>query len=74
MEKITEKTNLSEILKNPKLTEILLKYNLPCLSCPFAKMELENLEIGKVCNLYGIDTQKVLKELNEKLKDEKRNN
>lgn len=74
MEKITEKTNLSEILKNPKLTEILLKYNLPCLSCPFAKIEIENLEIGKVCDIYGIDTQKVLKELNKKLENEKRSN
>lgn len=74
MEKITEKTNLGEILKDPKLTEILLKYNLPCLSCPFAQMEIENLEIGTVCSLYGINTQKVLKELNEALKNEKRNN
>jgi hypothetical protein len=65
MEKITEKTTLSEILKNPKLVEILEKYNFPCLACPFAKMEIENLEIGKVCDLYGIEIKKVLKELNE---------
>jgi hypothetical protein len=74
MEKITEKTNLSEILKNPKLVEILEKYNFPCLSCPFAKMEIENLEIGRVCQLYGIDAKKVVKELNDVLKNEKRGN
>jgi hypothetical protein len=74
METITEKTNLSEILKNPKLLEILEKYNFPCLACPFARMEIENLEIGKVCDLYGIEIEKVLKELNEALKNEKRNN
>jgi len=74
METITEKTNLSEILKNPKLLEILEKYNFPCLACPFARMEIENLEIGKVCDLYGIEIEKVLKELNETLKNEKRNN
>jgi hypothetical protein len=68
MEKITEKTNLSEILKNPKLVEILEKYNFPCLACPFAKMEIENLEIGKVCDLYGIEVKKVLKELNKAIK------
>jgi hypothetical protein len=73
MEKITEKTNLSEILKNPKLVEILEKYNFPCMSCPFAKMEIENLEIGRVCQLYGIDAKKVVKELNDILKNEKRN-
>jgi len=68
MKKITEKTTLSEILKEPKLVEILEKYNFPCLSCPFAKMEIEDLEIGKVCDLYGIETGKVLKELNEAIK------
>jgi hypothetical protein len=74
MEKITEKTTLSEILKNPKLVEILEKYNFPCMSCPFAKMEVENLEIGRVCQLYGIDAKKVVKDLNDVLKNEKRGN
>jgi len=68
MEKITEKTTLAKILKEPKLVEILEKYNFPCLSCPFAKMEIEDLEIGKVCDLYGIEIGKVLKELNEAIK------
>jgi hypothetical protein len=74
VEKITEKTTLAEILKEPKLVEILEKYNLPCLACPFAKMEIENLEIGKVCDLYGIEVKKVLEELNKAIKNEKRNN
>jgi hypothetical protein len=68
MEKITEKTTLAEILKEPKLVEILEKHNFPCLVCPFARMEIENLEIGKVCDLYGIEVKKVLKELNEAIK------
>jgi len=68
MEKITEKTILAKILKEPKLVEILEKYNFPCLSCPFAKMEIEDLEIGKICDLYGIEIEKVLKELNEAIK------
>jgi hypothetical protein len=68
MEKITEKTNLAEIFANPKLMTILEKYNFPCLACPFAKMEIENLEIGKVCNLYGIEVKKVLEDLNKALK------
>jgi hypothetical protein len=74
MKKITEKTNLTEILNNPKLVEVLEKYHFPCLTCPFAKMEIENLEIGKICDLYGIEIKKVLKDLNEAIKDEKRNN
>jgi len=69
MEKITEKTTLAKILKEPKLVEVLEKYNFPCLVCPFARMEIENLEIGKVCDLYGIEIKKVLKELNEAIKE-----
>jgi len=68
MEKITKDTSLAEILKNPKLEEILMKYNLPCLTCPFAKVEIENLKIGQVCQLYDIDAEKLIKELNEAIK------
>ena len=69
MEKITKDTNLSEILKYPELIKILAKYNLPCLDCPFAKSEMENLRIGQVCQMYDIDVKKLLKELNESCKE-----
>jgi len=62
--KITENTTLAEILENPELVEILAKYNLPCLGCPMAKFEMENLKIGEICQMYGIDIEKLLKELN----------
>jgi len=65
--KITENTILAEILEKPELVKILAKYNLPCLSCPFAKYEVENLKIGEICKIYGIDLESLLKELNEKL-------
>jgi len=66
--KITKDTTLAEILKNPELVKILVKYNLPCLSCPFAKMEIENLKIGQVCRMYGINVERLLEELNESCK------
>jgi len=47
MPKITKDTTLAEILKCQELEKILMKYNLPCLGCPFAKFEMENLKIGK---------------------------
>lgn len=72
--KIDKKTKLGEIIKNEKAIEILRKYNLPCLSCPFSQMELEELEIGKVCDIYGLETKKVIQELNNVIKNEKRNN
>lgn len=66
--KITENITLAEILQYPELEKILMKYNLPCLSCPFAKMEMENLIIGQVCRMYGINIERLLKELNESCK------
>lgn len=68
MKKIDENTNLAEILKIPGTEKILTKYNLPCLSCPLAKEEIENLKIGDVCQLYGIKLGMLLEELNGKLK------
>jgi len=61
-------TTLAEILKFPQAEKILAKFNLPCLSCPFAKMEVEELKIGQVCQMYGIAAEKLLEELNRGLK------
>jgi len=63
--KITKDTTLAEILKNPELVKILVKYNLPCLGCPLAKMEMENLKIGEICKMYNISVERLLRELNE---------
>lgn len=65
MKKITKDTTLAEILKLPEVEKILAKYNLPCLWCPFAKIEMETLKIGEICQGYGIDVKELLKELNE---------
>lgn len=66
--KITKKTKLSEILDEEKFVKIFEKYEFPCISCPFARMEMENLDIGSVCDMYGIDAAELIKELNGKLK------
>jgi hybrid cluster-associated redox disulfide protein len=64
MLKVSKDTTLARILENPEAEKILVKYNLPCLSCPFAKMEIEGLKIGDICKMYDIDVEKLLKELN----------
>jgi len=64
-DKITTDTTLAKILKYPEAEKILIKYNLPCLGCPFAKFEMENLKIGEVCKMYNIDLKNLLKELNK---------
>jgi hypothetical protein len=62
-------TTLVEILKKPEDKKILVKYNLPCLICPFANLEMEDLKIGKICEMYKIDIDSLLKDLNEGSKD-----
>ena len=66
MKKITSNTTLAEILELEGAEKILVKYNLPCLTCPFAKMEMDQLKIGQICEMYGIDLKALLKELNKK--------
>jgi len=61
---ITKDTTLADILKKKGAEKVLAKYNLPCLTCPMAKFELENLKLGQVCKMYGIDADELLKELN----------
>lgn len=64
MNKFNKDTTLAEILKYPELEKILLKYNLPCLGCPFAKLEMDDLKIGNICSMYEIDGEKLIKDLN----------
>lgn len=65
MPKFTKETILAEIMKIPGAQEVLAKYNLPCLSCPFAKFETEKLKIGQVCQMYGIDVDNLIKDLSK---------
>lgn len=63
--KITAKTTISEILAISSGQEILSKYKLPCLTCPMAQFEVQDLKIGDVCKMYGIDLKKLLADLNK---------
>ena len=65
--KITENTTLAEVLGKPELVKILVKYHLPCLNCPLAKYEMENLKIGEISKMYEINLAELLKELNNAL-------
>ena len=66
--RVGSSTTLAKVLKHSGTEEILARYNLPCLSCPLAKLEIENLKIGEVCRMYEINLKSLLKDLNEKLK------
>jgi hypothetical protein len=63
--KFTSKTTLEKIMETKDGEEILHKNGVPCVSCPMAQFELDKLEIGEVCNMYGLNLEKILKDLNK---------
>jgi hypothetical protein len=67
MRKFTKNSTLAEILEKEGTEKILAKFNLPCLTCPMIQLEIQNLKLGDVCKIYGIDIDKLLKELNKNL-------
>ena len=62
---ITAETTLATILEIPGAEQILEKYHLPCLHCPMSRMEMGVLQLGQVCEMYGISAGDVLRELNQ---------
>jgi hybrid cluster-associated redox disulfide protein len=65
MVKITSKTTLEKIIAKKGAVKILMENGVPCLSCPMASFEIDKLKIGEVCKIYGLDLEKILKELNK---------
>ena len=63
---ITEKTKLGEIYKLKNSYEILSKYQVPCVTCPYAKLEMDKLDLGQIAEMYGINIKGLLEELNNK--------
>jgi len=65
MKKVTSKTTLEKILDKKGGGKILAKHGVPCISCPMAQFEIDKLKIGDVCEMYGLNLPKILKELNK---------
>jgi len=68
MEKITGETTVAKILDIPGNEKILIEHRFPCVTCPMAKFEIEKLKLGEVCNMYGIDLDGILNDLNQEKK------
>ena len=64
-QKITKDTVLEKVLELKGAENVLSKHSVPCLHCPMAQMELNTLKLGQICKNYGIDLEKLLKELNK---------
>lgn len=69
-----EKSTLQEVLEFSGAEDVLLKYDVPCLGCPMAKMEMGSLTIGQICATYGIDQENLLADLNVAVKKYKNEN
>lgn len=68
--KIDQKTTLGGVLKHQGTEKILAKYQVPCLACPYAQMEMDKLSLGEICQRYGIDQKELIRELNEHIKEQ----
>ena len=58
-------TTLKEILEDEEAQEVLAEHEVPCLGCPMAQFEMEELTLEEICKRYDLDLDKILKELNE---------
>jgi len=63
--KITKDTTLAKVLEIKGAEKTLSKFQMPCLGCAMAQMEMDSLKLGDICNVYGLDLDKLLKELNK---------
>lgn len=62
--KFTSKSKLKKILDKNGAEKVLAKHGVPCILCPMAKFEIENLKIGEICKIYGLSERDILKDLN----------
>lgn len=64
--KITKDTTLAEVLEKDGAEEILHQHGVPCVTCPYAKMEMDKLKLGDICQTYGVKLEGLLEDLNKK--------
>ena len=61
---ITAESTLAELMNHENGQKAMAKYNVPCLTCPMAAMEMNELKVGQICEMYGIDLEGLLEEVN----------
>ena len=61
-------SNIMEVVQRyPNVAEIFMKHGLPCVGCAAAQYE----KISDVVTEFGIDADKLIKEIRESEKEEK---
>lgn len=61
--KITKDTTLESVLKIKGAQDILSKHNVPCITCPFAKIEMGKLTLEYISKSYNINLKKLIEDL-----------
>ncbi len=61
----TEKSTLKKILEAEHGRKVLAENGVPCLGCSMMAQEMDYLKIGDVADMYGLDKEKIIKELNK---------
>ncbi|GAG22358.1 unnamed protein product [marine sediment metagenome] len=65
---ITKKTKFSELMeKHPETAKLLFEKGMHCIGCPMA--QAETIEQG--ATTHGINPDKLVKELNKKIREKK---
>ncbi len=72
MKKYNKDTKLSELMGNEETICVLARFNVPCLSCAFARAEMQQLKIGDVCGMYGINLTDLIEALNDGINKNKK--
>ncbi len=62
-DKYNKDTKLEQVIE---FSDILGEFGVPCISCPFAKQEMDKLTLGEISHMYGIDLKGLLEALNKK--------
>jgi hypothetical protein len=65
--KITKNTTLKEVLEIKGVEKILSKHNVPCVTCPFARFEMEKLTLGDIAKSYNINLKDLIEDLKKLL-------
>ncbi|GLC29554.1 DUF1858 domain-containing protein [Clostridium omnivorum] len=63
--KILKEMTIGEVVRNyPEVIDVLFSFGMGCVGCPSAQAET----IEEACQVHGIDVDKIIKALNEKVK------
>lgn len=63
--KILKEMTIGEVVRNyPEVIDVLFSFGMGCVGCPSAQAET----IEEACQVHGIDVEKIIKALNEKVK------